>query len=196
MNNGNTAKPMAKVPRNIKMKKTLLIVVALLISFCLGFFFKAIVTQPPKPDMSIKKALPKMNMKKVTGIGGVFFKSKDPERIKGWYKAHLGFETDQYGARFEWQEASNPPRRSSIQWSPFSETTNYFEPSTKDFMVNYRVENLDSLVYQLKNENVELLDSVATYAYGKFVHLMDPDGNKIELYEPNFDYKPNEKLNN
>ena len=96
-------------------------------------------------------------MKKVTGIGGIFFKCKDPDKIKEWYKTHLGFDTDQFGTRFEWQEGADPSRKGSIQWSPFSETGNYFDPSTKDFMINYRVENLDKLVEQLKKEGVKFI---------------------------------------
>lgn len=127
-------------------------------------------------------------MKKVTGIGGIFFKCKNPDKIKEWYKSHLGFNTDQYGMRFEWTESADPAKKGSTQWSPFSETENYFEPSAKDFMINYRVENLVRLVEQLRKERVIILDQIETYEYGKFVHIMDIEGNKIELWEPNFEY--------
>ena len=123
-------------------------------------------------------------MKKVTGIGGIFFKCKDPNKIKEWYKTHLGFDTDQYGTNFEWQESADPTKKGSTQWSPFFETENYFDPSTKDFMINYRVENLIDLVEQLQKEGVTILDKIETYEYGKFVHIMDIEGNKIELWEP------------
>jgi predicted enzyme related to lactoylglutathione lyase len=123
-------------------------------------------------------------MKKVTGIGGVFFKCKDPGKIREWYKNHLGIDTSQYGANFEWRNAENPEQKGSTQWSPFSDTTKYFEPSTKDFMINYRVDNLETLVELLKKENVTILDQVETYDYGKFVHIMDIEGNKIQLWEP------------
>ena len=126
-------------------------------------------------------------MKKVTGIGGVFFKCKDPNKIKDWYKTHLGFDTGQYGTSFEWLESADPTKTGITQWSPFSETENYFDPSTKGFMINYRVENLVDLVEQLKKEGVTIVDKIETYDYGKFVHIMDIEGNKIELWEPNFE---------
>ena len=124
-------------------------------------------------------------MKKVTGIGGIFFKCKDPNKMKEWYKTHLGFETGQYGASFEWRQDEDPTKKGSTQWSPFAETTKYFEPSTKDFMINYRVDNLEALVEELKKEGVTIVDKIETYDYGKFVHIIDIEGNKIELWEPN-----------
>lgn len=123
-------------------------------------------------------------MKKVTGIGGVFFKCKDPNAVKEWYKAHLGLETDQYGANFEWRHADDPAKVGSTQWSPFDDKTKYFAPSEKEFMINYRVENLEALVEELKQEGVTVLDDIETDSFGKFVHILDPEGNKIELWEP------------
>lgn len=123
-------------------------------------------------------------MKKVTGIGGIFFKCKDPHTINEWYKTHLGFEITPYGTNFEWRENSDPNKKGSTQWSAFSETTKYFEPSTKDFMINYRVENLEALVTQLKTEGVTVLDKIEASEYGKFVHIIDVEGNKVELWEP------------
>lgn len=123
---------------------------------------------------------------KVIGVGGIFFKCKEPKLVKQWYKDHLGINADQYGAKFEWQEGN---RKGTLQWSPFKETTKYFEPSAKDFMINYRVENLPELVAQLKSQNVAIVDTMETYDYGKFIHIMDVEGNKIELWEPNYDYK-------
>ena len=124
-------------------------------------------------------------MKKVTGIGGIFFKCKDTNKMNEWYKTHLGFDTTQYGTNFEWREGSDPTKKGSTQWSPFAETTKYFEPSTKDFMINYRVDNLEALVEQLKNEGVTIVDKIEDSEYGKFVHIMDVEGNKVELWEPN-----------
>ena len=124
-------------------------------------------------------------MKKVTGIGGIFFKCKDPGKMNEWYKTHLGFDTNEYGANFEWRQEEDPKKKGSTQWSPFAETTKYFEPSTKDFMINYRVENLEALVAQLRKEGVTIVDNIETFDYGKFVHIMDMEGNKIELWEPN-----------
>ena len=122
-------------------------------------------------------------MKKVTGIGGIFFKSKDPKKLNEWYKTHLGFNTTDYGVTFEWKESDDSNKKGSTTWSPFSETTKYFDPSGKDFMINYRVENLEALVEELKKEGVTILDKIETYDYGKFVHIMDVEGNKIQLWE-------------
>lgn len=124
-------------------------------------------------------------MKRVTGIGGIFFKCQDPEQVKQWYANHLGLQTDQYGTTFEWRLADDPAQKGYTQWSPFKEDTKYFEPSSKEFMVNFRVENLEWLVEQLRKEGVTVLDEIVTYDYGKFVHILDPEGNKIELWEPN-----------
>lgn len=123
-------------------------------------------------------------MKRVTGIGGIFFKCADPAKMKEWYKTHLGFNMDDYGTSFEWGQGSDPSEKGFTQWSPFSETTKYFEPSTKDFMINYRVHDLVALVAELQKEGVTILDEIASYDYGKFVHIMDPEGNKIELWQP------------
>lgn len=123
-------------------------------------------------------------MKKVTGIGGVFFKAKDPNAVNEWYKKHLGFETTPYGTSFEWMDKDDPAKKGVTQWNPFKETTKYFEPSGKDFMINYRVDNLEALVEELKKEGVTVCDAIETYEYGKFVHIMDLEGNKIQLWEP------------
>jgi predicted enzyme related to lactoylglutathione lyase len=121
-------------------------------------------------------------MKKVTSIGGIFFKCKNPAAVKEWYFRHLGFNVDQYGTTFEWRKTDDS--KGYTQWSPFNQDTKYFEPSEKEFMINYRVENLDSLVEQLKLEGVTILDEIQKFEYGLFVHIMDIEGNKIELWEP------------
>jgi predicted enzyme related to lactoylglutathione lyase len=157
------------------MKKTTLIILITTTAFCLGFAFKTIITPHDKNAI---------NMKKVTGIGGIFFKCKDPKAINEWYKTHLGFDTSPYGTSFEWRESEDPTKKGLTQWNPFAENTTYFEPSTKDFMINYRVENLVDLVEQLKKEGVTIVDTIETYDYGKFVHILDVEGNKIELWEP------------
>ncbi|WP_306350661.1 VOC family protein [Flavobacterium sp. '19STA2R22 D10 B1'] len=123
-------------------------------------------------------------MKKVTGLGGIFFKCNDPNKMREWYKTHLGLDTNDYGATFEWKEASDSTKNGSTQWSPFPETTKYFEPSTKDFMINYRVADLEALVEELKKEGVRIVDTIEAYDYGKFVHIIDMEGNKIQLWEP------------
>lgn len=123
-------------------------------------------------------------MKKVTGIGGIFFKCKDPKKMNEWYKTHLGIDAGEYGASFEWREDVDSKKKGSTQWTPFEETTNYFEPSSKDFMINYRVDDLEGLVKQLEKEGVPILDNIETFEYGKFVHIIDFEGNKVELWEP------------
>jgi predicted enzyme related to lactoylglutathione lyase len=156
------------------MKKTsILILIAA--SFLSGFAFKTLVTQKKEPVMA----------RKVTGIGGIFFKCKDPKKMKEWYQQNLGLNTNQYGAVFEWHQGADSTRKGFTNWSPFKETTKYFEPSTRDFMINYRVENIQSLIDGLRQNGVTVLDSIETYNYGKFIHILDVEGNKLELWEPN-----------
>jgi predicted enzyme related to lactoylglutathione lyase len=157
------------------MKNKTLITLALATTFCFGFAFRSITTNNSTDNTK---------MKKITGIGGVFFKCKDPNKLKEWYKTHLGLEAGPYGATFEWRQDSDPEKKGSTAWNPFAEKTKYFEPSVKDFMINYRVENLEALVEELKKEGVTITDTIETYDYGKFVHIMDLEGNKIELWEP------------
>ena len=125
-----------------------------------------------------------MAEKKVTGIGGIFFKCADPEKTKSWYKQHLGLQTNEYGSLFEFRRSDEPSKKGYLQWSPFKKDTDYFEPSQKEFMINYRVENLVELVEELKANGVKVLDEIEVYEYGKFVHILDPENNKIELWEP------------
>ncbi|MCC7431161.1 VOC family protein [bacterium] len=121
-------------------------------------------------------------MKKVTGIGGIFFKCNDSEKLKEWYKTNLGFKTDDYGALFTWKDENG--EKAVTQWSTFPATTDYFEPSKKEFMINYRVENLEMLLAEFQESGVTVLDKIEEFPYGKFVHILDPEGNKIELWEP------------
>ena len=123
-------------------------------------------------------------MKKVTGIGGIFFKSKDPKKMNEWYQKHLGLNTNPYGASFEWFENENSSKKAQTQWTPFPENTSYFAPSEREFMINYRVDNLEALVEELRKDGVTILDEMASYPYGKFIHILDAEGNKIELWEP------------
>jgi predicted enzyme related to lactoylglutathione lyase len=124
-------------------------------------------------------------MKKVTGIGGIFFKCEDPQKMKDWYAQHLGLQTDQYGTNFEWRQGADPEKKGFTQWSTSTKDSKHFIPSKKEFMINYRVENLEDLVEELKKEGVVFTDQIEEFEYGKFVHVMDPEGNKIELWEPN-----------
>jgi len=124
----------------------------------------------------------KIMKKRVRGIGGLFFKSKDPKASKNWYKKHLDFNTDDYGCTFWWKDKEG--NDASTQWSPFKDDTNYFEPSTKDFMFNYRVADLETLIKTLRDEGVTIVGDMQTYEYGKFAWILDNENNKIELWEP------------
>lgn len=157
------------------MKKTAFLILIIAASFTCGFAFKAILAKHYEPTAA----------KKATGIGGIFFKCKDPKAVREWYSKHLGLSTNQYGCVFEWYQGADSTQKGFTQWSPFKETTKYFEPSTKDFMVNYRVENLESLVKELKQNGVIVTDTIEMADYGKFIHIMDIENNKIELWQPN-----------
>lgn len=122
-------------------------------------------------------------MKRVTGIGGIFIKCANPDEFKKWYATHLGIDADPYGAKFDWRHDDDPNKKGYTLFSPFSDKTKYFEPSQKEFMINFRVDNIEALVEELKKEGVTVLDSIESYDYGKFVHILDPEGNKIELWE-------------
>jgi predicted enzyme related to lactoylglutathione lyase len=121
---------------------------------------------------------------KVTGIGGIFFFSENPKEIQEWYAKNLGLEINAWGSSsFESRNLDKPEEINSLQWTPFKKGSDYFAPSKKEFMINYRVQNIEALVKQLTENGVTVLDSIATYDYGKFVHIMDAEGNKIELWE-------------
>jgi len=165
-----------KIKIVMTMRKMIFIILSFALTFALGFAFKSITTESSNSQQSIKK---------VTGIGGIFFKCKDAKKMREWYEANLGMNTDKYGAVFEWRQGADSSKKGFTQWSPFTEKTRYFEPSTKDFMINYRVENLEKLIEELKKNGVTVVDSIETVEYGKFVHIMDIEGNKIELWEPN-----------
>jgi catechol 2,3-dioxygenase-like lactoylglutathione lyase family enzyme len=122
-------------------------------------------------------------MKRVIGLGGIFFKCKDPKKTNEWYKTHLGVDTTPYGAKFEWRNEDDSAKKGYTLWTPFPDTTKYFEPSSQDFMINYRVENIEALVEELKKEGVTIVDKIEASDYGKFIHILDLDGNKIELWE-------------
>jgi predicted enzyme related to lactoylglutathione lyase len=157
------------------MTKKILLILTYVTSFGYACAFNSNVTK------TTKKLL---KMKRVTGIGGIFFKCQDPEKIKQWYNTHLGIDMEEYGAKFDWQQGADSVNKGYTLWSPFPGNTDYFEPSSKDFMINYRVENLEALREELKKEGVTVLDKIETYEYGKFLHVLDIEGNKIELWEP------------
>ena len=124
-------------------------------------------------------------MKRVTGIGGIFFKSKDPKSLGAWYKEHLGVGVEEWGgATFRWASPDNPTGAGTTIWSPFKDETEYFAPSKASFMVNFRVADLHALLSQLRAEGCDVQDKVDESEYGKFGWVIDPEGNKIELWEP------------
>lgn len=121
---------------------------------------------------------------KVTGVGGIFFFSDNPKEAREWYHKNLGLNTNEYGSSFESRDLHNPDEINTLQWSPFKKGSEYFAPSKKEFMINYTVQNIEGLVAKLRENGVTIVDSITSYDYGKFVHIMDGEGNKIELWEP------------
>ena len=122
-------------------------------------------------------------MKRVTGIGGVFFKAQDPNAMKDWYRKHLDIDAGDYGASFHWREADDPQKRGETVWTLFPHDTKYFNPGTSPFMVNYRVADLGALVAALREEGVAV-EKIDDSDYGRFAWITDPEGNRIELWEP------------
>jgi predicted enzyme related to lactoylglutathione lyase len=134
-----------------------------------------------------------VSLKRVTGLGGIFFKANDPKKLKAWYQTCLGLaSTDAHGSNdegeqavvFRWRDNDNPNNEAYTVWAPFPHDTQYFEPSKVPFMINYRVENLEKLLEELRKEGVHVEDRIEEYPYGKFGWIMDPEGNRIELWEP------------
>ena len=124
-------------------------------------------------------------MQKVTGIGGVFIKARDPKAMAAWYEKHLGIVFgDQVYMSFKWINENDPTEPGETVLSFFGEKNDYFDPSTSPFMINFRVKDLAALVDQLRSDGVEIIGDVGIYDYGKFGWCMDPEGNKIELWEP------------
>lgn len=125
-------------------------------------------------------------MKRVTGLGGLFFKAKDPKAMYEWYEKHLGIQREAHGggAAFHWRDADDPETTGLTAWAIFSQDSNYFAPSSAPFMMNFRVENLDALLRTLREEGVAVDPKVEEYDYGKFAWITDPEGNRVELWEP------------
>ena len=121
---------------------------------------------------------------KVTGVGGVFFFSENPKETREWYAKNLGFDVNDWGSTFQFRNADRPEEINQLQWTPFKKGSDYFAPSKKEFMINYRVQNIEGLVKKLRENGVTIVDDIVSYDYGKFVHIMDAEGNKIELWEP------------
>jgi predicted enzyme related to lactoylglutathione lyase len=154
--------------------KRFIFVASILLAFGMGYAFN-----------NLSHSYQSTELKRVTGIGGIFFKCKDPKKVRAWYADHLGLVTNSYGAVFEWYQGADSTKKGFTQWSPFKENTTYFGSSEKDFMINYRVANIELLIDELKKEGVTVLDTIETFDYGKFAHIMDIEGNKIELWQPN-----------
>ena len=124
-------------------------------------------------------------MKRVTGIGGVFFNSHDPVALRAWYKQHLGIDVQDWGGTaFTWTDSEGKPTTGTTVWNVGNATSGYFAPSTAPFMINYRVADLHALVEVLRAEGCNVLEKIDESEYGKFAWVMDPDGNKVELWEP------------
>lgn len=151
------------------MRRSLLVLVAVVAAFFVGWTARPLAAPPGPP--------------RVTGIGGVFFKCQDPAKLKAWYAEHFGMHMDQYGALFEFRSTDDPTLRGFLQWSAFGPRSTYFKPGNKDFMVNYRVTGIGTLLQKLRASGATIMDS-ATYDYGTFAHVLDPDSTLIELWEP------------
>lgn len=124
-------------------------------------------------------------MSGIKGIGGIFFKSPDPEQLNAWYQRHLGMPTAPDGSNLlRWRRHDDPEKAEVTVWAPFKHDTTYMDPSKASFMVNYIVDDLDAMLERLRAEGVEVDEKVEEYEYGKFGWVFDPDGNKIELWQP------------
>ena len=121
---------------------------------------------------------------KVTGVGGIFFFCENPAATREWYAKHLGLDVNDWGSTFESRDLNKPDQINALQWSPFKKGSEYFAPSKKEFMINYRVQHIEKLVEKLRDDGVTIVDDIQDSEYGKFVHIMDAEGNKIELWEP------------
>jgi predicted enzyme related to lactoylglutathione lyase len=152
--------------------KKIMLAISFMVTFLLGYGFNRLTNLAN-------------NGPRVTGLGGIFFKAKDPAALKAWYSKHLCIRMGDYGSNFEWHQGMDSTKKGFTIWAPFKETTKYFQPSEKQFMINYRVEGLNQLLANMKTAGILPTDSIEKTNYGNFVHLMDPEGNKIELWEPN-----------
>ena len=124
-------------------------------------------------------------MARVTGIGGIFFKARDPRQLANWYAQHLGLPVAEYGAAaFQWDDPAEAGREAYSIWSLFPQDSEYFGTSTAPFMVNFRVDDLDALLAQLRQAGVPVDERVEESEFGRFGWIMDPEGNRVELWEP------------
>lgn len=124
-------------------------------------------------------------MKRVTGIGGIFFKANDPDKLRAWYQQHLGLKLEDFGGYiFKWRQHEQPEQIGSTVWSLFPNDTTYFGNNNIPFMINYRVDDLDKVLDALKTEGVQIEGQVEQHQFGRFAWVTDPEGNRIELWEP------------
>jgi predicted enzyme related to lactoylglutathione lyase len=124
-------------------------------------------------------------MRRVTGIGGIFFKAQNPEKLRAWYRDHLGIDVQLWGgAAFRWADAATADKPGTTVWSIMPQDSNYFAPSSANFMINYRVENLDQVLTVLREEGCVVDDHIEASEFGRFGWVMDPEGNRVELWEP------------
>lgn len=171
--------------KNKNKKNVLLIIFAMLISVTCSAKNKEhkIIEKESTPNQEI--SLSNDAIPKVTGIGGIFFYADNPKETNEWYTKNLGIEINDWGSSsFESRNMDRPDEINSLQWKSFKKKDEHFSPSKKGFMINYQVQNIEELVTKLKENGVTILDSIETYDYGKFIHIMDNEGNKIELWEP------------
>jgi predicted enzyme related to lactoylglutathione lyase len=167
------------------MKRILTIIVLVTVLASIVSATKRTNNMEDKINQTDNSTSPADTTPKVTGIGGIFFYSDNLKETQEWYTKNLGIEINDWGSSsFESRNLNRPDEINSLQWKPFQKGDEYFSPSKKDFMINYTVQNIEGLVNKLKENGVTILDSIATYDFGKFVHIMDSEGNKIELWEP------------
>lgn len=124
-------------------------------------------------------------MRRVTGIGGIFFKAKDPAALQDWYRRHLGIDVQPWGGTaFKWTDADGRPCAGTTVWSIGPVENGYFEPGTAPFMINYRVDDLAAVLAALRAEGCNVLEKSEDSEYGRFGWVVDPEGNKVELWQP------------
>jgi predicted enzyme related to lactoylglutathione lyase len=167
------------------MKRLLTIILLVTLLASCGSVTKKTNNMEDQKNQTDNSTSPVDTTPKVTGIGGIFFFSDNPQETKEWYAKNLGLEINEWGSSsFESRNINRPDEINSLQWVPFKKGDEYFSPSKKDFMINYQVQNIEGLVNKLKENGATILDSITAYDYGKFAHIMDMEGNKIELWEP------------
>ncbi|HTJ81714.1 MAG TPA: VOC family protein [Polyangiaceae bacterium] len=126
-----------------------------------------------------------MERPRVTGIGGIFFKARDPEALGTWYRDKLGFDVEKWGgSQFFWNRRDAEGGAAYTVWNPFKESTEYFSPSERSYMINLRVDDLEAMLKHLKASGAHVLDRRDETEQGKFGYVLDPDGTLLELWEP------------